>query len=284
MSDCRHNAPDRGPDVGDVQNQRQQFDGQANEELIDKLVDCLYTLEGDSDISDIDQCLEELEQSDGLGEDFDVEQSLKEFHERYAPAFESSTQVNKVKRFCVRRPLARVAIIAAIIGTFVFTAQASGFDILGAIARWTSEQFSFVKVGEDNKDDLTSVGSYKTLQEVLDDSSVEERLSPTKFPEGAELSDILVRREKDDLLISAKYTLAGETFFVSIQGVANAPHSEVEIDDSNIDVYMSGEIDHYIMTDVRQIKATWYNGPWECYIAGYITKEDLLMMIDSIYE
>ena len=63
MSDCRHNAPNHGPDSGDVQTQWQQLDQANKEELLDKLADCLFSLEGDADISSIDRYLEELEQA-----------------------------------------------------------------------------------------------------------------------------------------------------------------------------------------------------------------------------
>ena len=59
---------------------------------------------------------------------------------------------------------------------------------------------------------------------------------------------------------------------------------EIEINDPNVEVYPAGGIDHHLMADVKQRKAMWYNGAWECYIAGDLTREDLLLMIDSIYQ
>ena len=54
MSDCRHNAPNREPQAGDVQIQRQQLDEQTREELLDKLIDCLYSFEDESDMAALD--------------------------------------------------------------------------------------------------------------------------------------------------------------------------------------------------------------------------------------
>lgn len=282
MSDCRHNAPDHGPNMGDVQTQWQQLDPPNNEELLDRLADCLYSLEGDADIASIDRCLEELEQAGVPGEVFDVERSLQEFHERYTPAFETSASANKKKGSRVRRPLARIAIIAAAICAFMITAQASGFDILGAIARWTSEQFAFVKVDEtkDNHEE----GMYRSLQEALRDGKVEERLAPTKFPKGAVLSDLMVRQEKENVAFSAEYTLGERKFHIFICKVSEAPYMEVELNTPDVEVHIAGQIEHYLMADVRQRKADWHNGPWECYIAGDLSREELLLMIDSIYK
>lgn len=282
MSDCRHDAPDHGPNKGGVQTQWQQLDPPNNEELLDRLADCLYSFEGEADIPSIDRCLEELEQAGVPGEDFDVERSLQEFHERYAPAFETRAGENKKKGSRVRRPLARIAIIAAAICAFIVTAQAAGFDILGTIARWTSERFAFVKIDE-TKDDHQK-GMYRSLQEALSDWNVAEKLAPDKFPGGAELSDIMVRQTKENIAFSAKYALGERVFRVSIVKIGKESYSEIEINDPNVERYWRGGIEHHIMTDVNQVKAVWYNGPWECNISGALSKEQLLMMIDSIYE
>lgn len=283
MSDCRHNAPNHGPDAGDVQTQWQQLDEPSSEELLDKLADCLFSLDGDADIASIDRCLEELEQAGVPGEDFDVEQSLQEFHERYAPAFETSPSVVKKRSSRIRRPLARIAIIAAALCAFMVTAQASGFDILGAIARWTSEQFTFVKI--DDERETKPELPFDSLLEALENGNVKEKLAPTKFPEGTILSDLMVRQEKDGLLISGKYTLGAETvFYITIRKVTKAPNVDVEINAEDIEIYLVGGIEHYLMADVKQRKVTWQNGLWECYIAGDLSREELLLMIDSIYE
>lgn len=281
MSDCRHNAPNREPQEGDVQIQRQQLDEQTREELLDKLIDCLYSFEDESDMAALDRCLEELDAAGAKCEPFDVEQGLQDFHERFGDAFESSAQkVKKQTRY--RRPLARIAIIAAALCAFVFTAQASGLDIIGAIARWTSEQFSFVKEGE-------SLGpnqeiEYSSLQTVLDHWKISEKLSPADFPEGTILQDVKVRQDTGMLAISATYSLSGDNFFISLRKIDDAPHMEIEINDPNVEIYPAGGIEHHIMTDVKQRKATWYNGIWECRISGDLTRDDLLLMIDSIYK
>ena len=282
MSDCRHNAPDYGPNLGDVQTQWQQLDQPNNEELLDRLTDCLYSFKGEADIASIDRCLEELEQAGVSEEDFDVERSLQEFHERYAPAFENSPSVNKKNGSRVRRPLARIAIIAATTCLLMLTAQAAGFDIFGAIARWGSETFAFVKI-DDAWENVPGVQFY-SLKNALKEYHVEEKLSPTQFPNGTVLSDLMVRQEKENVAFSAKYTLGEKSIFISIRKVADAPYVDIEINDPDVEVYAAGGVEHYLMADVKQRKVMWHNGPWECYIAGDLTREELLLMIDSIYE
>lgn len=281
MSDCRHNAPNREPQAGDVQIQRQQLDEQTREELLDKLIDCLYSFEDESDMAALDQCLEELDAAGAKREPFDVERGLQDFRERFGDALEGSAQ-NVKKQTRYRRPLARIAIIAAALCTFVFTAQASGLDIIGAIARWTSEQFSFVKVNEEK--DERQEQSFDSLQMIVEASGITDKLAPTRLPEGATLKELRVKEDTGIVGFFASYTLDNEDFFISIRAATDIPHSEVEINDPNVEIYMAGGIEHHIMADVKQNKVTWTNGVWECYIAGSLTRDDLIVMIDSIYE
>lgn len=281
MSECRHNAPNRGPAAGDVQTQWHQLDEETREKRLDELIDRLYSFEGEPDLDAIDHDLAQLEAAGMEFQEFDVEQGWQNFRARYGDALNLGEQ--EVKRPSRRRrPLARIAIIAAALCLFMVTAQASGLDIIGAIARWTSEQFSLVKVG-DEKDEHQEV-LYRSLQDVLDNTGITERLAPTRYPENTEFVDVTVKERIDGLLILGTYSLNGENFYMSVRSLAGVPNMEVEINDPNVEMYVADGVEHYIMTDVKQRKATWYNGSWECYIAGDLSRSDLIMMIDSIYE
>lgn len=280
MSDCQHNVPGRELETGDVQTQGHQLDVDPGEEALYKLVDCLYGRDGEADIAAIDRYLEELDQAVAEPDEFDVEKGLQQFHQRFDTAFEYRLEESKPAR--KRRPLARIAIIAAAMCTFIFTAQASGWDIIGAIARWTSEQFSYIDVGTE-KDERQEEKQYVSLQDALDAYFITEKLSPTKFPAGTDVSDVFVKKDKGFAVFSASYTLSGNPFYISIRMVNDTPYSEVEINDPNVECYLSSGIEHHIMTDVKQKKASWVNGKWECYILGNLSHEDLIFMIDSIY-
>lgn len=282
MSDCRHNAPDRGLDEGDVQTKRQQLDEQDRERLLDQLIDCLYSIEGDTDTSAMNRCLEELEAAGVLCEDeFDMERGLRGFHEKFGTVSDEKAAVQKKTQ--VRRPVARIAIIAAALcACFAATAQASGFDLIGAIAKWTSEKFAFVKVDEEKDEYQNEL--FLSLQDALDDSGATEQLIPTWFPNGSELSDIQTREKKGSTVISATYILNGEKFFISIRNSIGVPNMEIEINDPGVESHWAGGIEHHFMDDVKQKKVTWRNGSWECRISGNLSRDELLLMVDSIYE
>ena len=59
---------------------------------------------------------------------------------------------------------------------------------------------------------------------------------------------------------------------------------KIEKNETKVDVYSVEGIEHHILTDVTMIKAVWQNGEWEGHITGDVTREELIHMIDSIYE
>ena len=279
MSDRQH-KPGCELETGDVQTQGHQLDAEPDEEVLYKLIDCLYGSDGEADIAAIDRYLEELDQSQEEPDEFNDEEGLQQFHDQFDKFFEYRLEEFKPAR--KRRPLARIAIIAATMCIFLVTAQASGWDIIGAIAQWTSEQFAFVTSGEvrgEQQEDAT----YASLQEALNFWGVPEELSPTKFPDGSKVSIVQARKENGRVLFSASYDLDGEAFYISIRKIISRPYGEIEINDQNVEIYKVNGIDHYLMTDENQNKVMWRNGEWECFIAGDLSRSDVVTMIDSIY-
>lgn len=285
MSDCRHNRSDYGLETGSVQNERQQFNGKTREQLVDELTDTLDGLHGDVDPDRIEELLEQIEQFGPILEDYDVEQSLQEFHDKFdvdSLDDEDETQQKKPRRRFGR--MARIAIIAAALAGFVITAQGAGFSIFNAFVEWTSDKLHYITGSETNPDEAPEP-VYMSLQEALDEYGVEEELSPQAFPENSELVEVTVRRMQGLPIFTAKYDVSGEELFMSIRQVEIDLQPEVEKNDSE-EVYKHtvAGIEHQITADVKQTKAVWRNGVWECKIKGTLDRETLIAMIDSIYD
>jgi hypothetical protein len=83
------------------------------------------------------------------------------------------------------------------------------------------------------------------------------------------------------LYFRAKYELPDGKLFIIIE---QNRLSEVEKDETDVEVYTVGGIEHYIMSDVSGMKAFWHNGVWVGRISGNIDSETLIAMIDSIYK
>ena len=291
MSDCQHQT--RGLKESGVQNQR-QLSTEEREKFLDAITDCLANIEKDSDIEGLERYLEQLDPENELGADFDLNRSLDEFYQKYGMGSSNksegqSASVAKKKNHRFFRCTARIAIIAAILCSFVVAAQASGFDILRVIAEWTNAQFHLEWITT-TKPDITQTDEveYTSLQDTLLSYGIEIPLVPTNFPDGSELVDTSAHEETDHLLITAEYKLPAGNLYITIRNnpinsYASVPFSDIEKDASDISIYNAGGIDHHIMVDVTQLKAVWKNDDWECYIAGNISYLEMVAMIDSIY-
>lgn len=62
--------------------------------------------------------------------------------------------------------------------------------------------------------------------------------------------------------------------------------TEYEKDADDPEEYSKNGVTHYIMTNFGDYFAVWLSGNMECsiYIAGGSTKDELIKIIDSIYE
>lgn len=291
MSDCQHQT--RGLKESGVQNQR-QLSTEEREKFLDAITDCLANIEKDSDIEGLERYLEQLDPENELGADFDLNRSLDEFYQKYEMGSSNksegqSASVAKKKNHRFFRRTARIAIIAAILCSFIVAAQASGLDILRVIAEWTNAQFHLEWITT-TKPDITQTDEveYTSLQDTLLSYGIEIPLVPTNFPDGSELVDTSAHEETDHLLITAEYKLPAGNLYITIRNnpinsYASVPFSDIEKDASDISIYNAGGIDHHIMVDVTQLKAVWKNDDWECYIAGNISYLEMVAMIDSIY-
>ena len=292
MSDCQHQT--RGLKESNVQNQRQQS-AEERERLLDAIADQLANIKTESDIEELEHRLEQYDPEHTLEADFDVEQSLKEFHTKYEITGEKvaaagPAEVPKKKRSRFFRHTARIAIIAAVLCSFVVAAQASGLDILRAIAQWTSEQFHLEWITADTPNtSQTDTAQYTSLQDALLYYGVDLPLVPTRLPQGTVLDSVSTRDEEERLLIYAIYKVPGGEMYITIRNKSEAsqemiPFSEVEKNDEDVYLHEAGGIVHHIMSDVAMNKAVWQNGEWECRIVGNVTREELIAMIDSIYD
>ena len=280
MSACPHDPCDtEGLTQGNVPNQRQDAQEQKREELLDKLADLIGQAKDDADLKQIERYLDEL---DPDPEPFDAQRSLEEFHRKHDTSFALEPAKRQKKPAYLRRT-ALIAIIAVLCVTFVAAAQAGGLHILDILARWTGVEFQFQRETTVQYPENENV-QFTSLQDALDAYGIDIPLVPTEYPVGAELIEIQWETEFEKAMFYAAYKISTGHLYITIRTVDEIPFSNVETNEQEIGVYSVGGVEHHIIEDVVLLKAEWYNGNWECRISGTITYEDLITMIDSIYE
>ena len=195
-----------------------------------------------------------------------------------------------------RRFLGRMASIAAaialLIGIMTATANAMGIDLWGVIAQWTKDTFTFVTESnagdEETPDPDTFEGEYADLQAALDAYGITEKLAPTWIPDDFTLESVFVYEKIADYstVFWANYKFGKKTISIQINMYQNPPvkkHTTWQRDDIDIKKEEIENCTFYIMQNVEKECAMWGIGPFECSINGDVSLEELIKMIESIF-
>ena len=300
MSDA-HKTP-VGGSAGDIMEQIHSHLENDHDEKAERLRDELADLLFQSDAADFDDdrleaLLDALDKADPLPELPDTQESLRAFQEKYAPLFASveaataeATPAFPEKKHS-RRPFLKVLpIAAALILLFgSVSAQAFGLDLFGALARWTAEIF---RIGSDEVPhaEITlrplaegESANYDSLQAAVDAFGITEEIVPTWVPERFELMNVTASNRKEKIFICAEY-MSGEEFLQIRYNEIRTNENVVEKEDGPVETCLYGNIQHHLVSDMDRIKAIWQNGVMECGIAGNVSEQEMINMIDSVYK
>ena len=192
------------------------------------------------------------------------------------------------------RWMIRIAGVAAILAVLFFvttiTAYALGYDVWGTIAKWSNETFSFAAEESGDRTDAPGQQSnnleFSSIQETLDYYGIEETIAPTWIPERFVLESVTAAENAGLIVFNAHYSY-GEDILVMSAFCHEEPqekYAQWEKDDVEPTTYEAGGVTHYLMTNMGRQMVVWMAGGCECSITGDMSKEELLAVIDSIYE
>ena len=300
MSDA-HKAPVEGR-AGDAMEQIHSHlnydNSEQTERLRDELADLLFQSDDESfDNNRLEALLDALDQADPLPELPDTQESLHTFHEKYAPLFASAeaASANTTSSFSekthFRRPFLKFFPIAAALVLLLgsVSAQAFGFDLFGALARWTAEIFH---IGSDEVPYAAITlrplaegesAQYDSLQEAADAFGITEPIVPTWIPERFELMNVTAANREEKIFICAEYVHEDEFLQIRYNEIETNSNI-VEKEDGSVKSHSFGNIQHYLFFDLGRTKAVWQNGSLDCCIAGNVSEQEMMDMIDSVYE
>ena len=279
-----------------------KFDNMSTEELEEILR--LDSQLPDDEESDVDAILyitgviEKREKECPTERFTDVQTAWASFKEYYLPYAEDSkslydfedtdTQVDLIKTPFKKllhpqrkRQTKRVAGIAttmiAVLLTGTLTANAFGFDLWGAVARWTKDTFGFSSpVPQETISD--------SLQKELYKYGVTAQLAPTWFPDGYSLEDVKVAETPLKTIFTATYTRSDDEISVTIEMLSEPLDRTYEKDSEDVTVYEVDGIEHFIMTNLDLSNVVWKRETFECSIIGDFSLDEAKKMINSIYE
>ena len=261
------------------------------------------------DVDETREILSELQRRESIPHSETPEEAWKIFMSEYSDtesdfmhcAYEennqTSTRSNTSRNIRNIRAVVRIAIAAAIVIAVLFTgtvaAYALGFDLLGTIAQWGRETFGFrstdiASMANDIIDsdfNKADVLPYNDLQSALTAHGVDDMVAPKWLPEGFELNELKVSTETSyQLFVTALYANNDRIISVRIALLFETPSTDYEKDENEVTVYERNGISHYLIANNGQNVTAWVNRYLECHISGDITQDELIKIIDSIYE
>lgn len=200
---------------------------------------------------------------------------------------------SRVVSFPRLRAVGRVAVVAAVTFVLMITtavaAQAAGYDVFGALGRWTDETFHFELLGNTSEQPTPEqYASKNEFQEMLATIGVTQDLAPTWYPDGFESLGVEKEEVEDefDTVWCNYYNKEKDIVFSAcVTNYYNPALIETltfEKDDVRLEKYEHDGKDFYIMTNLDTVTATWSNGKLVETISGQITWDELENIIDSI--
>lgn len=191
-----------------------------------------------------------------------------------------------------RRVLRTASILAAVIAVLLatsLTAYALGFDLWGAIANWTKETFGFTTT-ESAQTIAPSVAKeipvpLTTIAKEMDIHDVPIAILPSYIPDGYAESEFQYDETTESMIF---YCLLEKentsiTLFYNAYFGGQALY-QFEKDIVNPEQYECNGTVYYIMTNEGVYLAAWTTNNIECNIAGVITHDEIIKIIQSIGE
>lgn len=186
-----------------------------------------------------------------------------------------------------RRRWVRYVVLAAMFGTLlaVTIAYASGFDLFGAIGRWTAEIFRFDFAGQ-TEGSPRSAEYQEEIRAALAECGFPEELAPGWYPDGFEILDCDIINNRTFRSVYYRFRSADEKFFsIQVQNFLLHEGNETvsfEKSDGNAETYTSNDRTFYLLFNGGTTTATWANNMTTVSIVSNIPTEDIKAIIDSI--
>ena len=181
---------------------------------------------------------------------------------------------------------AAAAVVCIVVMTMSPTARAESlFDIL---VRWTSSIFEFIDPDNDasypvaNSDFTTDNPGLQQLYDKVTELGVTEFVVPMWLPEGFMLSDLKERSMPGGNSIYTNFKNGTNDISITYR-ISTDISAKVEKEETGIEVFEAGEINHFIMDNDEYLSVTWSVDGVECLLNTNIAKEDLYTIIKSIY-
>ena len=282
------------------------FETLSTEELEKLLAQDFAADDGDTPDVDYIMAIMEVihEREKAAGHSVDVDAAWNDFQENYqgqSAAFEHSlpreaessnhlsippVQAPRKKKYTLRFVAIAAVIVVLLCGT------ASGFGrVFQAVVSWTAETFGFESpYGESSADVAVQEDPYINLRTVVSehtDLAVVPKWAPDGTVKAAD-SDVKITYRKDSTHLEGFYQTADGDFVIRVRVHHDSLPNYTFVYQWNetelLDTHTVAGLEHDIARNNENYVAAWTNENIECIIQGALSIDELVLMIDSIYQ
>lgn len=263
-----------------------KYDSMSIGELEEILrADALGPERADSDVDEILYVMEVLakkRRQNGIAGKTALE-AYQEFQQHYLPMVEKDPKPQRKANIILFRRIAAVAACLVLVFSLTTTANAFSFrDVWDAVVNWAQETFSFSMGVEVSEPKADSDLKYESLQDALSKNARATHFVPTTVPDGYALDNIVVDRNPIQDTYIAIYKSNDNMLKISVKTHVSDSSEQIEKSDNLIETQQLSGITYYIFRNNDQLRAVWLVDEYECYIAGDISLDEIMLMIDSI--
>lgn len=233
--------------------------------------------------------------------DVDVDAAWEKFQKEYLPLVDEDASsatneldvlnehVSETKTKKSRWTFKRIAGIAAALAIVIFAAgslipTANGSNVWSAFVEWTKETFGF------NKDFQGEHEGYPEQMQNLVDLFGEHGLVPTELlpryiPEGYEEVDTRCDVKSNVTVFMCRLDNGEGSIILQYRLIKNDEDStEYQKNDGEPEEYCVNDDTFFIVKNLSDFIATWSDGNIQCSIQNVPSHDELIKMINSIYE
>ena len=210
---------------------------------------------------------------------------LDEIENEVAHPQDSHSQSNIRARKLIRL-VAVAAVVAMLLLGITIVANASGLDLWGAVTRWTETVFGITR----EEPGIRAIHKGKTdllyhLESILEERGVTQAVVPKYIPDGYSLIDTEYCNSFEGNFIYCSLSNGENEIYIHYWLTSeNEVTHFYAIDNSQPNIYECKGIKHYIMTNENEYIVSWTNENLFCDISGVQNYDELIRIINSIYE
>ena len=227
----------------------------------------------------------------------DARRMLQEFHTLYNTAegegrslYPAAAERDKGRRRTVRRRLLAAAAAACL--TLLLICTAVGFDnVYQMLVAWTSDILTIENRQESDTQQVAPTPAtpaedtqYATLQEALTAYGITAPVAPSYIPEIFDTETVTVDTLGNTVFFTASYEAGDDRLSIDVFALGDPRTVYYEKDDTQLVEYVKGGITHYLYNNNASSCAVWHTGNLECCIITSLSRDEVIAMVDSIYE